>query len=305
VRTHGWIVTMKGLTRQFSLASDPQGCEVLHREQLRPIRPLREVVKEILLSDGEFVPTQSSPVFPFTTEEGEHGCGVVTDGQRAQQPERRIFCAVFAEDFFVLLDATLRLPERFDEYGQKVAELAASTLLGLGERPRRYVLQAPLGWRSVANGLVARLYPPDYPTTKACLTVSPAEPITEPVSPSELARRLGDADGAHELQPEPATSESAKSLEVDWDPHPYLSFSILQRRLRTDGWERVARLAAYLQDDRALYPLRLDVVLPAATSELEGIFLGVVQSVVPLPRATSSALASGLASASLLLPYCD
>lgn len=255
------------------------GCVLTYSERVSPLRSLAAHVRETLETDAEFEPTAVFTTARFLTLEGEYGARAVIKGHRGQQPVAHVIAAVFADDFSTRVTARITDLARLDEYIAMVVRLARHDRLGLGIRRRRYMFQPPSGWHAVPGiGLELAFYPPEYPKRRACLVVSPAEPIA--LSGGHPRSTLADQDVRQGLSP--VLAETSMPLATR---SALLKGELWRSSRALPGAGKMVRSLAVLMDGRYYYALRLEALAETGDAD-DQILIQTAGSVEPLPVAT-------------------
>ncbi len=263
-------------------------------ERLRPLQRASQVIARVLATDPGFKTTQVGKATPLTTSEGELGLWIDLQGNREGAAVRRGIAMIFADEFVVAFDVLAIEPTVWDTVDTAARRLVAGHQLGLGIRQRRFIYTPPAGWTSLARGLVAYHYPPDFPRDPSLLVVHPAIPAPElswDPPPRALIEELTDGFDRHDL--------------VD-RPHPMLGGSTARHLIVTGQAARaptqVVRHAVVQYAAPYLYVARYDQPASAAASEeLPSVLASVVQSMVPVPDAQPRVIPR--ASASTVLDH--
>lgn len=271
------------------------GLRVFYLERQGPLRSLSTLMEETLAADPGFTFGSAATAERLVTGEGEYaavidiqgtlgGAPAAENGDEGEEehsrPVQRSVGAVFGEDFSTWLDVVCVKPELFDEARALARQLLASEQLCLGVRRRRFFFTPPSGWHPMANGLIARFYPPGYPRESAVVTVWPAQPLEsagigwhEQVLRGTLHPNEPDADA--ELGDGPHRLTSAHGLAGLWS----------RVRVQTTGGQRRRRTVATFQDRLYGYALTCESPESITAERQHQVLLAVANSVQPIPGA--------------------
>lgn len=260
-----------------------------YREKHKPLRTLRAIVSEIITElgehDPELTPLQAGLPETFTTAEGELAAQSSLLIRRGSQLGYVHVAAVFGDDSVDIIDTVVFAPSALENTALLVKQLAYTLRLGLGYRKRRYLYTPPLGWPKIAQGLVTRFYPPDFPSQRAMLVVHPAVPRT--VSPQSLCTSLIERYRQKGLLFE--SDGGAAPIVSNHGLHG-LAFCLSARNLLQD--------LLVFADAHYLYTLVLESTTEARRHELSKILPAVAHSVRPLPAPHGLSLAKSALDAS-------
>lgn len=272
------------------------GLRVFYLERQGPLRSLSTLMEETLAADPGFALVRAAAPERLVTSEGEYAAVVDLQGTLGgahasdedepedARPVQRSVGAVFGEDFSTWLDVVCVKPELFAEARALARQLLMSEQLCLGVRRRRFLFAPPSGWHAMADGLIARFYPPGYPKENAVVTVWPAQPLDSAslgwheqvlrgvLHPNEPDAEAELGDGPHRLSLSHGLSHGLTGL---WS----------RMRLQGPGGQRRRRTVATFQDRLYGYALTCESPESLAAERQHQVLLAVASSVQPLPGA--------------------
>lgn len=214
---------------------------VSYREALRPRVELDEALARTLAEIPAAI-EHVSPAAPLVTHEGEYAALVLASTRETNHA----IGFVFADDYYACLHGVTRVADRAADLAKHVHDLALADAHMLGTRRRRYRYTPPVGWTPEACG-----FEMTWCTEGAAITVQPAWPAS--VAASQL------------VSSEPSDVITAQD-----------GLAGIVYDVSVGG---IQRTVAVLQDERYVYPLRLD----ARSREHRATFLEVVRSIRPHP----------------------
>lgn len=255
------------------------GCVLTYAERLTPLRSLRAHMREVLADDSGFSPHEEFMISRFLTEEGEFGAHMMVKGHRYGQPIAHIIAAVFTDYFSTRLTARVTNLDRLEEYRALVAELARTDRLALGRRRRRYAFQPPPDWHHVPDvGLEFAYFAPDYPKTRTCIIVSPAEPLS--ASPKHPRLMLEEIDERRGL-----TAPETTILTPPYTRHPSLTAEQWRSTRSVPGLPgKMVRYLIVLVDGRYYYPLRLEALEHSELDAEHNVLVELAGTIESLPN---------------------
>jgi hypothetical protein len=238
------------------LIEAPEGA-IRYVERARPLRRVVDLVREHRAPAG-FVATRMHPPERLVTAEGEYGAFVVVEGRIGERPVDRVFAFVFGDDCYARLAGLCLEPSARERFRATVRALACADAHMLGARRRRFLYAPPPGWQGVLDGFVATWCPTSQPGRTRIL-VGAAAPAAPGLRDDLVRAALGGP-------PPAARAVPGRLAGLRWTVR------------RPDGG---ARTFVLLEDERYLYPLRLESELLAL--DAHETFARVIGSVEPLP----------------------
>ncbi|MCE9575248.1 MAG: hypothetical protein K8W52_19010 [Deltaproteobacteria bacterium] len=275
------IPTPRGWTRVWLpdrlVLQPPDGPEVGligYRERVWPLEPVPAIVAGLLARHPEFV-VASERAEGLVTAEGEYAALVTVEGAIAGRPVRRLIGLVLLEDCYALITAIVHDPAQFEAWYLRVRDLVILDAQRRGVRRRPFVHVPPPGWTSSTRGFITDWRPAGR--EDVVLTVWPAMPRLE----GEDAVGVADAMLAEDV---------AEGFVLDHrsNPDPLASAHGLNGKC----WEVAGRFGAQarvfhdvvvFEDQRYLYPLRLECRDPAQRHDARVALLAVARSAQPIP----------------------
>lgn len=255
----------------------PEGADVarlLYRERMVPVRRVEVLTRTILAGWPALAFDVPGQIERLITDDGEHAAVVTV---MAREHDVRVLCVlgfVVTDDFYSVVTATSRTPERFEAVVELVHDLVRRTDHGLGVRRRRFEYAPPPAFQPRQHSLLTEWLSPGYPADTTSIFVHPANPHR-----SEPLAELVDA----------LALESSRSFDspviVSATEHAAGELSGIGRVVRLGG---LTRWLVVLRD--ALYDYPIELVTPAPEL-LQSTFTSVVASIRPLPMPKVSARA--------------
>lgn len=255
----------------------PEGADVarlLYRERMVPVRRVAVLARTILAGWPEVAFDLPGPIERLTTDAGEHAAVVTVTGREHDVSVLCVLGFVVTDDFYSVLTATSRTPERFEAVVALVRDLVRRDDHGLGIRRRRFEYVAPPAFQPRRHSLVTEWLSPGYPANSTSIFVHPATPHgSEPLA--ELVDSLA-LEGSR--SPDAAVIVAATE-------HDAGELSGLGRVVRVGG---LTRWLVVLRDELYDYPLEL---VTSAPDLVQPTFEALVASIRPLPMPKVSARA--------------
>lgn len=254
----------------------PEGADVtrlLYRERMSPVRRVADLARTILAGWPEITFDVPGPIERLVTDAGEHAAIVTVTGRDHDVSVLYVLGFVVTDDFYSVLTATSRTPQRFEAVGALVRDLVRRDDHGLGIRRRRFEYAPPLGFQPRRHSLVTEWLSPGYPADNTSIFVHPATPHG-----SEPLAALVDA-----LALEGSRSLDAPAILAATEHHAG-ELSGIGRIARIGG---LTRWLVVLRDELYDYPIEL------VTPELDmaqPTFTALVASIRPLPMPNVSAM---------------
>ena len=266
----------------FVLLEPPDALKLLairYREQQKPLRSLRQLVAEFFAERDDLVPLHAGLPDDFVTAEGEFAAQTAVLVRRLADEKNGYvhIAAVFGDVSVSVIEAPVFTESAFESTSLLVRQLAYTAQLGLGYRKRRYLYKPPLGYFSIAQGLVTRFYPSLFPSQRAMLAVHPAVPRT--LSPPDLCALLIERYRKKGLQFE--HDGGAIPITSDFGLHG-LTFC-LSAPAPDGSSARYLQDLAIFADAHYLYTLVFESTSATDRSAVAKLLPAVSQSVRPLP----------------------
>ena len=242
---------------------------IRYDERVAPLRNASAILEDQLTRETAFRVERAGPWERLVTVEGEHAATITIDGLVDGVSAQRSLGIVFLDDAYALIAGYCLHVEDFSRFSSSVRALTLGDCHFLGVRRRWFEYMAPTGWQARRRSFMAEWFPPDYPNDRAMIVVWPA-----------LPKRVISAEAF--VAQFAATSTLPSSIETA------SNYQLSAHLLMIDG-ELRTRLVV-LEDDRYIYPLRLD----AASREHDLRFETCIASIRPIPapaREISPALA--------------
>jgi hypothetical protein len=265
----------------------PGGATFRYTERLAPLASPRELVRAAGCPRG-FVPRAFGATERLVTDEGEYGALVRVSGQVAGDDVELSFGFVFLDDHYAQLvgmaTAAAMAPDELHETTRRLTS-GDTHILGAVRR-RRFLYQAPAGWRSRDGLFDTTWHHPGYPRHAVWMHVNPAVPDQPRLEERTIEKILGSDLSA-------AFSAPA--------PMPVLN----RHRLGGRVWhlpaaatkDRLHQQLAVLRDGTWLYLVRLFTAEPASAEDT-ATFAALVDSIEPLPRRNAASHAAACAAGS-------
>jgi len=251
-----------------------------------PTGTFAQIVEHVIAADPGFVVVARGVPRRQVTDEGEYGVWVELSGHLGGEPARRWIGAILLDSFVMAIDAMSVAAEADATIAAQARTLFEKASFGLGARRRRFVYRRPPGWQSLATGLIATWYPPDYPRHRAQIIVYPAEPSGGAA-----------ADVFAELLEDEERRGFARAGQLADEPFAWRLFTGHHYRYRgrwPDAATAVDRDAIVLADGRYYYVLRLESMTPDALDADRAVLRDLTDSVEPLPHPGAGGLALDL-----------
>jgi hypothetical protein len=276
----GWTRQLRGGSTLLVPPDGPETGHLRYRERVRPLRGVRELVREAMTAFPAFEGGEPQ-VEPLVTLEGEYAAIARVEGTLEGKPAQRDFGFVFGDDFYTRLLGLCVKPERFAAFSDAVRRLTLADSQLLGIRRRRYLYEPPPRdhWQGIARVFQTDWIPLDFPRNGSVITVFPANPV--PASPAQVAENLFAEDKALGFRVD--RQEGPETLQTQ--------FGLFGGKWELEGQHLgrpvTLRQLVVLQDRRYLYSLLLDSATPDTRDAAIATFDKLVRSVRPLPEATS------------------
>lgn len=262
---------------------------IRYREKQKPLRSLRQLVTEFCAERDDLVPLHAGLPEEFVTAEGEFAAQTALLVRRLSDEKIGYvhIAAVFGDASVDVLEAPVFVESAFESTALLIRQLAYTAQLGLGYRKRRYLYAPPLGYFSVAKGLVTRFYSPLFPSQRAMLAVHPAVPRT--LSPQALCTSLIERYRKKGLQFE--HDGGSVPITSDFGLHG-LSFCLSAPAPEGSATRWLQDLLIFA-DAHYLYTLVFESTSETDRSAAAKVLSAVAQSVRPLPAPTQPAKKTG------------
>lgn len=207
----------------------------------------------------------------FTTDEGEHAAAITVGDQD--------LAIVFLDEGHARIHGTCLHADDRVLFATTVRELARGDTHFLGERRRRYEHDAPTGWQRRARGMHAEWTPIEAARASTVISVWAALPCRRVSAGRFVDLVLAEDPHAHVCEQRRFTR----------------SMHALDGREVVLESERGRRTVVVLEDDRYIYPMRVEA--PAADLDAVAVLEGLARSVrrVPRPRGVTIARIDSLA----------
>jgi hypothetical protein len=262
------------------IAAHPAGSEVAtlrYDERLYPLLSPPELLAAQLSRVSGFAPRSQSAFERFATDEGEYAAAVTVEGALANADARVEIAWVIADDCYAQLLLLVKGREYFEEVHALTRQLVMSDRQLLGIRRRRYLYDAPAGWRSVARiGLRTDWFPGEDAASSSVITVWPAFP-----GPGTASAIVG-----RQIAMDRDTGISSGSIQTSPIVSDY-GLSGTRWSLGSQPPAQLLREFVVFSDERFLYPLRLE----STTADARECFASVVRSIRPIPAPHDQATA--------------
>lgn len=237
----------------------PEGGDVarlFYRERMAPVRRVADLARTILAGWPEVAFDAIGPIERLVTDDGEHAALVTVTGRNQDVSVLCVLGFVVTDDFYSVLTATSRTPERFEAVAALVHDLVRRDDHGLGVRRRRFEYEPPPAFQPRRHSLVTEWLSPGYPGDSTSIIVHPASPHrSEPLD--EVVKALA---------PEGTRTE-----------HDTGELSGIGRLVQSDG---VTRWIVVLRDQLYNYPIEL---VTHGAEIAQPTFTALVASIRPLP----------------------
>jgi hypothetical protein len=162
------------------IAAHPAGSDVAtlrYDERLYPLLSPPELLAAQLSRMSGFAPRSQSAFERLVTDEGEYAAVVTVEGELANADARLEVAWVIGDDCYAQLLLLVKRREYFEEAHAVARQLVMSDRQLLGIRRRRYLYDAPAGWRSAARiGLRTDWFSGEDAASSSVITVWPAFP---------------------------------------------------------------------------------------------------------------------------------
>jgi len=278
----GWAVTRRA-DCLILLPPDGSFGSIEYREIVRPVLDVTALVDNELARDPGFVADAVGAPVSLVTHEGEFAALVTASGHVGGRSAQRDLGFLLTDDYYACTNGLALVSDRFAELTRTVRALVETDSHMLGARRRRFRYLPPPGWQRSPFGLATHWYSPEPSRAGAVITVWPASPIA------------GGATGMVESLVEQAGSSPQFAVQDRWGPYPVTARS----GLHGSGWDIVGsppggqvrrRTIVVLEDDRYVYPARLEVILKGPSYEACGAFFALIASAQPIPRGRDEAV---------------
>jgi hypothetical protein len=260
-----------------------------YREQVRPLADAAAVVDGLVARDPRFEATAIGEAEPLVTHEGEYAALVTVAGRIEGRLAQRDVGVLLADDYYACTDCITIDPARFADMTEVVRALVVDDTHALGLRRRRFRYRAPAGWHGDNDAAGATTWlPRTFPVDPAAITVWPALP------------HGGCPAGALESLVTQAGSSPWFRVEQVSSPRPlaagHLDGSVWDLVGAGAGSRPARRTIALLQDDRYVYPARLDQTGERGADAHRDEFLAMVATTEMIPAARPRCVADAAAA---------
>jgi hypothetical protein len=267
----GWSARWDGTGAELVPAAGAGVAAIRYEERVRPVQALVEVARDLAAGDSSLLVERIGEAHGVISHEGEYGAIVRVEARLAGRPVHQVLGALYADDFYSLTVGVSREASFHDELARTVEQLVRSDTHMLGVRRRRFLHDAPAGWRRSVHGVFHTRYLLESHDRDAddgaTIAVSPAIPA--PASgPARMVAALEMAAtllGAGVRSVEPVAVARPAGFAHAW------------------RWERASgRVLVVLEDARFLYPIAMMSSGPFR-ARARGAFDQVVASAQPIP----------------------
>jgi hypothetical protein len=262
------------------IAAHPAGSEVAtlrYDERLYPLLSPPELLAAQLRRMSGFAPRSQSAFERLVTDEGEYAAAVTVEGELGNADARAEVAWVIADDCYAQLLLVVKRREYFEEVHALARQLVLSDRQLLGIRRRRYLYDAPVGWRSVTRiGSRTDWFSDEDAASSSVITVWPAFPgpgTASAIVARQIAMDRNTGVSADPIQTSPIVSDHGLSGTL-WS-------------LGSQPPMQLLREFVVFTDERYLYPLRLE----STTRDARECFASVARSIRPIPAPHDEATA--------------
>ena len=281
----GWAVTRRP---DCLLLLPPDGSlgTIEYRETVRPVLDISALVDNELARDPGFVADAVGASVPLVTHEGEYAALVTASGHVGGRSAQRDLGFVLTDTYYACTNGVTLVSGRFADLTRTVRTLVVTDTHMLGARRRRFRYLPPPGWQPSRCGLETDWYPREPSRAAAVISVWPAWPIS------------GGSTGVGLIESLVENPSPQFDVHDMWGPYPVTARS----GLHGSGWDIVGsspgrqmqrRTIVVLEDDRYVYPARLEVVLKGSSDDARGAFFALIASAEPIPRGRDQQVTAG------------
>ena len=262
------------------LQSPDANMVVAYREVVRPLGAIDALIARELALDPTFHADVIGGVDSLVTDEGEYAAFVTVAGHSGNTLAQHDLGFVLADDYYACAHGVTDSPAHVDELARVVRALVIGDAHMLGVRRRRFLYAAPRGWTSKSAAFETTWLGPR--ASQAAMVIGAALPIGP--SDNDIVERI-----ANETQSSPDFAIAERATPYLLSTPNGLCGTVFELVGAPSDGRHLRRTIALLEDDRYLYPSRLEVVLDGATEEPTAAFFELLKTVQPIPGPRSEA----------------